>query len=79
MKKIISMNTLDASSLYPTTGFNQTKKVDFNGGYFEIYINQTEDIPNEIIIFQERSALALDYLTYYLNPNTKIRLIVAIW
>ena len=75
MKKIVSMKTLDSSGCYPTTGFNQTKTVSFNGGYFEIYINKCQDIPNEIIVFQERSALALDYLTYYLNPNIQISLI----
>ncbi|MEC8677687.1 MAG: hypothetical protein VXX85_02400, partial [Candidatus Margulisiibacteriota bacterium] len=75
MKKIVSMNALDNSRFYQTAGFYQEESVTFDGGYFEIYINQTKDISNEVKIFQERSALAVDYLNYYFNPNAKVSLI----
>ena len=58
-----------------TAGFYQTKTVSFNGGYYELYINRTQDIPNEVIVHQERSALAVDYFNYYFNPTIKISVI----
>ena len=72
MNKIVSLDMLHRT---PTAGFYQTKTVSFNGGYYELYINRTQDIPNEVIVHQERSALAVDYFNYYFNPTIKISVI----